>query len=175
MRCAASRQDLKCKKNGTTARPAPLPSPGRGRWRGAPDEGPFCEAKRWGVSPIQRTSAIIAPHQSSALRETAADSFPQGKPARCGGDGGRGTRDGDRTGDADCRVASLLAMTRIVTLPRWTEVWSKQVCHCETSSQTGRGNPFPCPSKDGCGNDKQHHGATRTLAFPWGKVARSAG
>ena len=23
--------------------------------------------------------------------------------------------------------------------------------------------------------EKRHHGATRTLAFPWGKVARSAG
>ena len=73
--------------NGTTERHAPLPSPGRGRWRGAPDEGPFCEAKRWGVSPIQPASAVIAPHQSSALRETADASFPQGKPPAAAGTG----------------------------------------------------------------------------------------
>ena len=75
MRYAASRHGYECvTTNGTTERYAPLPSPGRGRWREAPDEGPFCEAKRWGVSPIERALAVIAPHQSAALRETAAAS-----------------------------------------------------------------------------------------------------
>ena len=115
MRYAASRHGFECvTKNSTTERSAPLPSPGRGRWREAPDEGPFCEAKRWGVSPIKRTSTVIAPHQSAALRETAAasclaaarsrrgsglppaaHSLPRrrfatpGEAARCGGDGGQ--------------------------------------------------------------------------------------
>jgi len=76
-----------------------------------------------GVGPdmdvCHETPAVIAPHQSPALRETAGASFPQGKPAL------RGT--GDKA-----------------TIYR-------QV------------------------NDEQYGGATRNIAFPWGKVARSAG
>ena len=34
---------------------------------------------------IQYSLAVIAPHQSAALRETASDSFPQGKPACAAG------------------------------------------------------------------------------------------
>ena len=59
----------------TTERLAPLPSPGRGRWREAPDEGPFCEAKRWGFGPIKTD---VGGHRPSSV--SFADSFPQGKP-----------------------------------------------------------------------------------------------
>ena len=104
--------------DGTTERYAPLPSPGRGRWREAPDEGPFCEAKRWGLGPIQRTPAIIAPHQSASL--TAS---PKGSQTAAAG-----TRDERR--ELRIAAASLrtgLAMTGIVTLLRFIEGNSKQV------------------------------------------------
>ncbi len=80
-----------------------------------------------GTIPQGKARVRIAPPYCS--------SFPRPLLSRSKGDGG-----------TDCRVASLLAMTGIVTLLRWNKPLSKQACHCETSSQTGRGNPYPRPN-----------------------------
>ena len=88
----------------------------------------------------------VGSHRPSSV--ACGDSFPQGKPDRCGGDGGRdelGVRS-EELGVAVCRFAAGFERVTTVSGGRRT------------------------------GNDERHHGATRALAFPWqGKVARSAG
>ena len=140
-------------RNGTTERPAPLPSPGRGRWRGAQDEGPFCGAKRWGVSPMKTCVGANRPSLLSAAATgtgapssvSFADSFPQGKPNRCGGtgDGGRRTGTGRELRIATTSLRTGLAMTDLLAVSFDCTYKRIDTCHCHEKGVDQSDRPPP--------------------------------